>query len=504
MKAVTPKEMARVESLAYDRGFEEEKFMEEAGKGIALEIDRFARSNQPQSEIVLLVGPGNNGGDAFVAGIHLIQKGYQVSAITVCALEECKPLCKKNGELFAREGGETQIFNPDQSPEFPRDAILIDALFGTGFHGFAKDPYASLIHKANQSGCPIIAIDIPSGLDGASGGVEGAAILATETLYLGLPKSGFFLGEGWDRVGRLKHVDFGLPEESVAVAESAFDLAAPGHLLSFLPPILRSRHKYRAGYVVGLAGSPGMPGAALLASLAALRGGAGIVRLLAPESMHAELAAAPLELVREYYPLGGEGDHIVLEAVKRAGSLFVGPGIGKSSEMESLIQKVLPHLSPPLVIDADGLNLIAKLKLPIPRGAILTPHHGEMARLLDRETPSLLDLDFLHACGNYCESHGVILVLKGGPTFVLAPNRPTIVFDAGDPGMATAGSGDVLTGMIAAMLAQRVEGYHAACLAVYLHAKAGELAAMSKSSYSMIASDLIEELPSVFSFLAPN
>ncbi|MCE2982518.1 MAG: NAD(P)H-hydrate epimerase, partial [Parachlamydia sp.] len=206
IKVFSTRQMAAIEAAAFAQGFSDQEFMEKAGKGIAAVVIEYCRINGHFDEILLLCGKGNNSGDAFVAGCQLLEKQFNVRALHPIALEECSPLCRANALRFKSLGGKNAFeFKP------AKNALLIDGLFGTGFKGIAKDPYASMIQAANQSGCPILAIDIPSGLNGTTGETEGPVINADLTIYLGHPKTGFFLKEGWNAVGRLERVDFGLP-----------------------------------------------------------------------------------------------------------------------------------------------------------------------------------------------------------------------------------------------------------------------------------------------------
>jgi NAD(P)H-hydrate epimerase len=328
---------------------------------------------------------------------------------------------------------------------------------------------------------PVLSIDIPSGVNGSTGEVETTAIHATITCCLGLPKIGCFIGQGWNYTGALVTCDIGIPAEIVSQAKPVALLLKPQSLQ--LPPIVRTRHKYEAGYVVAVSGSPDMPGAAALATLATLRSGAGIVRLFT-----GALAAnfAP-EVIRE--PIDLER---ILEEQKRADALLIGPGLGRSPQVHASMQKLFPRLNKPAVVDGDGLYHLSTFSLPA--GSILTPHHGEMNRLLG-EAPTLQN------CQKWVDTHAVTVILKGAPTILFHPKRHPLIITTGDPGMATAGSGDVLTGITAALLAQKMPPDQAAPLAVYLHGRAGELAAEEHTSYSMIASDLIHYLPQAFAEL---
>lgn len=487
--------MSEMESIAYRDGASENDFMEEAGSGVALVVHDYVERHGVDRIVILLCGKGNNGGDAYVAGIHLLHLDYEVFAVQLHPIEECSRLCKQNYERFINEGGR----QADVLTEFPSKGIIVDGLFGTGFHGKVGEPYSALISLANHSGLPIISVDIPSGLNGETGIAEGEVIIANETAFLGLPKMGFFLNNGWNYVGKLRYVDFGLPKQYIEQLKPEFIMLSDDILQPLMPPIKRSRHKYEAGYVVGLAGSPGMPGAAILSSTAALRAGAGIVRLLHPDGMQAELSSSPYELIR--YPYHPSDAKEILEQMNKASAVFVGPGLGRTPQVFSLLKKVIPYITVPCVIDADALNFIAQEDVPLPQKTVLTPHHGEMMRLLGITKKPDLTLDFLKICQDYATKKKVTLVLKGAPTFILQANFPFLVNPTGDPGMATAGSGDVLTGMVASMLAQGLAPRDAASLAVFLHGLAGEHAAEDLTSYGVCASDIIFRFPEAFKFL---
>lgn len=487
MKVVSAQAMAELERIAYSQGCKEIDFMENAGRGIAFAVRDYIHQHHLPHTVWLLCGKGNNGGDAFVAGCYLLDLGYQVTAIQIEDFEHCSPLCQRNGKRFLEKKGKIA----KQIENFGSEGIILDGLFGTGFKGKVKDPYASLIELANNSRLPILAIDISSGLDGTTGRVEGSVIKADETLFLGLAKTGFFLEDGWNYTGKLTHVDFGLPCALVDQAIPEFLLNTQDRMAALLPPIKRNRHKYQAGYVIGLAGSPTMPGAALLSCLAAYRGGSGMVRLLHPKGMEAQLAASPYELIKIPYTYDKPDE--VLELMKKASATFVGPGLGRESEVKALLNSVLPSLEKPCVIDADALFLYAEGGFKLPLHSVLTPHTGEMQTLLKSQEKLKLNQELLHTCQGYAERHNSTLVLKGAPTFIFHPGMPITANPTGDPGMATGGSGDVLTGLIASLLSQCLNCHSAALLGVYLHGLAGEVAAKKRgTSYGMMAGDLIE------------
>jgi len=494
MKIVTPKEMARIESIAYSEGSQEELFMEAAGRGVAERVLQFCRDLDLGRRVLLLCATGNNSGDAFVAGTYLISWGFSVAAYQPAPLDKCSPLCQKNAQRFFSSRGVRLEELPDTDTLFEEFDLIVDGMFGTGFHGELREPYSSLVSTINASDLPVIAIDIPSGLNGETG--EGNGIHASETIFLGLPKQGFFLRQGWNHVGNLEHVDFGLGEKYMAQADSSFRLITLEQCELLRPSMQRNRHKYQAGTVIGFAGSPSMPGAALLASEAALRGGAGMMRLVHPAGMEAELSSSPYELIKLPYQPKDVG--FIVEQVNKGKAAFFGPGIGRTDEVVELCRQVLPRIEVPTVIDADALTILSQHDMPLPKETVLTPHSGEMARLLGRPSPNEIDREFLEACRQYCESKKVTLVLKGGPSFIFHPGEPTWVNPTGTPGMATAGSGDVLTGLLASLISQGLSPYHAAIYGVYVHGLAGELAATEKTPYSLIASDIIEYLPEAF------
>jgi hydroxyethylthiazole kinase-like uncharacterized protein yjeF len=496
VKVIPSTEMARLEALAYAEGSQPEEFMLNAGRGVALQVQEFILKNGFQKVVTVLCGKGNNAGDAYVAATHLQKLGYSVTAYALESKDNCSILCSLHEEHFVEEGG--KVINPHTAAdfEFPQEGIILDGIFGTGFHGAAEGIYAVAINQANASKLPIIAIDIPSGLNGQTGEALGPVIKATETLYLGLPKTGFFLLDGWNNVGRLVGVDFGLDPKWIDQGLEDFILLTSENIKPLMPHMKRNRHKYEAGVVVGLAGSPGMPGAAQLSSLAALRGGAGLVRLLHPEGMQVELSNSPYELIRVPYE---PGDTVsVAKTLGKATACYIGPGIGLKDAVRHLLKNVLPQINIPCVIDADALKITAEDSISFPEKCVLTPHHGEMLSLFKQTAKLPLDKALLRKCQAYAEDKNVTLVLKGAPTFIFHTNEPILVSVEGDPGMATAGSGDVLTGLITSFLAQGLKTRDAAALAVYMHGKAGARAAKQKSSFCLVASDIIHYFPEEF------
>jgi len=497
MKVVSSEQMARIESLAETDGASEFDYMEEAGSGIALVVHDYLENNNLAKNVTLICGRGNNAGDAYVAGIHLLHLDCEVSAFQLNPIDSCTELCQENYHRFLQEGGRVMQINHVEELFLHTQGVIIDGIFGTGFHGEVREPVLSIIKALNKSGLPIIAVDIPSGLNGSTGEVLQEAIHAEETAFLGLPKTGFFLRQGWDCVGTLRYVDFGLPQPYIEKAKSDFEMISSAIVAPLLPRLKNSRHKYQAGYVIALAGSKEMPGAAILSCTAALRSGAGIVRLLHSQESEQALISSPPEIIRAIYD--SNNIPLMAETINKASSVFIGPGLGRSKEVSGLLSELLPLIRIPCVLDADALYfLAAKKSVSLPEKTILTPHRGEMDRLLGIHEKTPLTLEYLQECQKYADSLNVTLILKGGPTFIFQKDRQIAVNSRGSPGMATAGCGDVLTGLIAGFLAQGLSCEAASKAGVYIHAIAGECAASEYTPYCMIASDVLYRFPEGF------
>ncbi len=486
-KIVTGKEMARVESLAYQDGYKEEEFMEKAGFQVFEAVKKFCIK-----KVWVLCGKGNNAGDGFVVAKYLLENNFSVVVLQLFDFDACSKLCALHGKDFVEKGG--KIVHSLEDVLFEKESIIVDALLGTGFSGILKDPFFKVIEKANASNLPIVSIDCPSGLDTNTGIVQTISIKATQTVFLGLAKIGFFVNDGYNFVGKLSYGDFGLPQKYSDQAQVFANLIDERRLKEMLPQVPRKRHKYQAGYVLSVAGSKGMEGAAFLSSFAALRSGAGIVRLFYPEGIEEE---APLELICETRTLSR-----VLEEQKKAKAFLIGPGLGRSEETTCFLKELFPQIEIPCVIDADALFFLSTHLDKIPQKSILTPHVGEMMRLLNIQDKD--PFSFHQKVQEFAEKYHVTILLKGAPNFIFHPQNPPLVIPKGDPGMATAGAGDVLTGVIAAFLAEGLEPERAAILGCYLHGLAGEIAADEKTSYSLIASDVIEHLPLAFKILSKN
>ncbi len=500
MKIISSKEMAKIEAKAVLQGSMEKDFMEEAGRQVAQIAHAYIERNDLIKHVVLLCGKGNNAGDAYAAGIYLLNMGYSVDALQLMPFKECSALCQMNQTRFFNEGGLVREILSANDLALPINGLILDGIFGTGFKGQINELLSSIIFKVNHSKLPVIAIDIPSGLNGETGEASPQTIIAKETAFLCFPKPGFFLNDGWNYIGKLRYVDFGLPFKAVKEAKADLYMIEFNIAKALMPEIKPNRNKYEAGFVAALAGSKGMSGAAILSSLSALSAGSGIVKLYYPENMQNELSAAPFELIKIPY---ADTDHkMLIEGLNKANAVFIGPGLGIDDNTVNLFRKILPKIERPCVIDADALNILSAYKIALPKEAILTPHKGEMERLLNCKTKQKLDLEFIEKCEAFAKIKKVTLILKGGPTFIFFPEDPIHINITGDPGMATAGSGDVLTGLLASLLSQKLSCEAAAILGTFLHGIGGESAAYEKGSYCMMASDIIRHFPNAFKALS--
>jgi len=497
LQVVTPDEMRSIEERALLAGVSQEELMERAGVACATLIMTQTTHSQ---HILVICGKGNNGGDGYVTARHLHQSGFSVSVWHI-QTDTTSPLLEIQKKRYVTHGGHLENFN---GQSIPQNCLIVDAIFGIGFRGNVDGLFQQVITKINDSGCTIISIDIPSGLNGETGEAATYCVRATTVAAIEFPKLGFYLKDGWNYCGDIIALPIGLQP-----------FAEPAHiqclekidLKNMLPRMQRNRHKYEAGHVVGLAGSKGMMGAAYLASWAALKSGCGICHLLYPESTSIEANKGPLEIISIAYP--DNTAEVIKNLIQRANACFIGPGLGRSAD--TILGSILQSLTMKCVLDADALNWISKIlsdknnsdtaSLHSLRHSILTPHINEMHRLLGDDTKESVTRGFLTACQTFTTLHLTHLVLKGGPTFLFSHDTPITIMPFGDPGMATAGSGDVLTGILASLMAQGLTPLQAMNLGTSIHGIAGMIASKEKTSYCITASILIEYLPHAFVYI---
>lgn len=454
-------------------GFDETTLMQRAGAAAW----RCLLQHWPSARrIVVLCGPGNNGGDGWVLAKHALDSGLDVAVVQLDAPRS--PLCISMADAYRQAGGHINHFE-DALPEAD---VIVDALFGIGLDRAPQGDAARLIEAANASDAPILALDTPSGVDAEHGAVPGVAIIATHTLQFIAAHMGLATGAAIDHAGALSLATLDLPdscfEEIVPVAET---MPTPR-----LPRRARDSHKGRFGHVLALGGDAGMGGAIALASEAALRCGAGRVSV-ATRAMH-----VPMLLARrpEAMAHAVENATSAFPLIDHADALAIGPGLGQGDWGRALFDAVI-RADKPMVLDADALNLLAMSPRPLPH-AVLTPHPGEAARLLGT-TIDGIQRDRRADAEALASAFQCAVVLKGAGSLIAAPGRTTRVIALGNPGMASGGMGDALTGIVAALLAQGHEPFEAASLGAWLHARAGDRAAIAGEA-GLLASDLIDQL----------
>jgi hydroxyethylthiazole kinase-like uncharacterized protein yjeF len=515
MKVATAELMRKLDQRAISEfGIPGMVLMENAARGIVNTLFR-SFPDLLTSRIGVLAGRGNNGGDGLAVARYLANRGISCRVFLFAAQEEIKGDAGANLGILKRMGVAVQeVLNLEewegQKALVGSVDLLLDGIFGTGLKGPVEGFFREIIESVNSLKKPVVAIDIPSGLDADNGQVLGACIQARITVTFGLAKRGLLVHPGAQAAGRVVIVDISLPARAVEGEKIQDNLLEGADFSPYLPPRKPDAHKGQFGHLFALAGSPGKTGAAALVSQAALRVGTGLVTLGVPESLNSILEEKVTEVMTEPLPetrertLSLSAQQRIFELCSRKTALAVGPGLSLNSETIRLVQQLIRKSPLPMVIDADGLSALAG-KLEILRKTqkelILTPHPGEMARLARKSTEEI-QRDRLEVARGFAKEYGVILVLKGSRTLVASPGGEVFINPTGNPGMASGGMGDVLTGMIGGFLAQGLPALEAAKLGVYLHGLAGDYAAFLKGERGIAATDLAELAPGALNALA--
>lgn len=511
MEVVTAREMAEIDRRAVaEFGLTVDLLMEQAGFHAAAVAASLLPRAGGSGRVAVVAGRGNNGGDGLVAARHLHQWGMAVEVLLVGAPGELSPAAAVNWERLERAGVPRRLFPgpaaADLGEALRGAALVVDALLGTGARPPLSPALAAAIEAVNAAGRPVLAVDLPSGLDADTGRPLDTCVRACATVTFCRPKLGLLLEPGTGFSGGVALAALPIPEEAVRRQGAGAGLLTGPEAARFLPPRPPSGHKGTFGHVLVIAGAAGYEGAAALASLAALRGGAGRVTLACPGRVAAALAGRFPEVMVRAVPgedaLTEEAAPALAELAARAGALCAGPGLGRRPETGVLLHRLLSRLDKPLVLDADGLNL---LDLPTLAGyagpLVLTPHPGEMGRLLgipaeavQADRPGSVRAA-ARALGGGAASGRRACVLKGARTLVAEASGHLWVNPTGSTALATAGTGDVLAGLTAALLGQGADPVAAAAAAVHLHGLAGEMAAVTRGSErAVIAGDVLDHL----------
>ena len=484
--------------------------MERAGSGVTKALEQ-ALGSPSGKRVTIFCGKGNNGGDGLVIARLLRRKRARVQVLLLADPKKLTGDARIMYRRFIKTAGTSVIHTLPKLDTIHAKAddadILVDALLGTGLSTQVKDSYRVAIEAMNASPAPTIAVDLPSGIHSDNGSILGTAVRAYLTVTFGCPKVGLYLGPAIDHTGTIAIVDIGIPQEYVSNLSLQLHLLTPQQIKPFLPPRAPTSHKGTFGHAGIIAGSPGKTGAAALAAKAALRIGTGLVTVATPQSVNPTLEAKLLEAMTvpmpetEGYTLGPTASSQLIDFANHRSAIAIGPGIGTHRETGDLMKMLVSKIDKPCVMDADALNLLAEQLSVLSSGKVchvLTPHPGEMARLLGHASSQSVNSDRLGVALGFAKTHHVIVVLKGARTVIASPDGQAAICPTGNPGMATAGMGDVLTGMIVGLLAQGLSAWDAARAGVYLHGLAGDWASEQRGQAGMIASDLIECIPNAF------
>jgi ADP-dependent NAD(P)H-hydrate dehydratase / NAD(P)H-hydrate epimerase len=501
MIVVSAAEMRALDRWTIEHGTPGPVLMERAGEGAARVLR--ARWPRPGGPAVICCGKGNNGGDGFVVARHLrrarlgaevwlVGRGDDIRGDAAEMLRQWK------GHVTAVEtAGQLDALRP----RLARAGLVVDALLGTGLNAPVEGVLAAVIETINQAARPVLAIDIPSGLSSDTGRPMGSAVRATVTATFAFPKLGQVVYPGAELCGQLEVVDIGIPADAIASVAPRMRLLEAAEVGRMLPRRARDAHKGTFGHVLVVAGSRGKTGAALLASTAVARVGAGLTTLAAAGSLLPVLEGRAREIMSEPLPDGPDGtaalgDGGVLERLLADRAAVVcGPGLGQAEGTRALVAHVVRHARAPLVLDADGLNLVAGTTILRERPAptVVTPHPGEMARLVGSSTGAV-QADRVATARRFAAEHGVVTVLKGARTVIATPEGDVAISPTGNPGMASGGMGDVLSGIIGGLLAQGLDAASAAALGVFAHGAAADAVAARRGEVGLLAGDLLDEL----------
>ncbi len=507
MRAATAAQMREIDRIAInDYGIPGVVLMENAGVSVVRMLE-LKWESLTERKFCILAGKGNNGGDGYVIARHLSNQGAKVKVFLLGEKTDVSGDAQINLDIIDKMGIDTIEISSERDWDKVRVAVtfsdcLIDALLGTGFRGDVSGDMARLIDIINAAGKPVVAVDIPSGVEADTGRVCGKAVQASYTVTFGLPKPGLILYPGAEYTGELTVADIGIPTAVIAGQDIKQNIIMADAVRAIIPRRSPAAHKGMSGRVLVVAGSRGLSGAAAMAAEGALRAGAGLVTLAAPGSLQDVLAMKLTEVMTK--PLAEiEAGSISREAVSdiirlSAGNdvLAIGPGVGREEETAVAVREIITTAECPIVIDADALNALAgntKLLNECAALPVLTPHPGEMARLTGLSTESV-NADRIAITRQAAAEWGSIVVIKGASTVVAFPDGEVYINTTGNAGMATGGTGDVLTGIIAGLIAQGLSSHDAAVAGVYIHGLAGDVAAQA-GRIGMVATDLLKAVP---------
>jgi len=515
MYVTTPDEMRKIDNRAIEEfGIPGAVLMENAAIRTVDVIGDKYPALIDGGKVIILAGCGNNGGDGLAIARLLMLKGVNTQVYIFFPEDKFAGDAKLNLDIYKRLGGHIELVSGKEHLRILEQAIwqadlIVDSIFGTGIHRDIEGLIYEAIDMVNKSSVPVVAVDIPSGINGRDGKVMGIAMKANHTVSFGYAKRGHILYPGREYTGRLHVVPISLPQDSAhAVGVKAFTLDDM-EMAQSLKERPRQGHKGSFGKVGVMAGSLGMAGAACLSSMAALKGGAGLVTLGCPASLMSLFQSKMTEVM--CYPLeDGRKGYLTIDAIsgikdflRDKDVLAIGPGLGSKCAGLEIIRYILREFDISIVMDADALNHISRDKklLASYRGSIvITPHPGEMARLTGRSIDEIVAAP-IETAAEFAREMGIIVLLKGAASVVVNPEGDIYINSSGNAGMGTGGSGDVLTGLVAALIAQGYSPYEAAVYGCYIHGRAGDYAKDKWGQTGMVAGNILDELPLVFKAL---
>ena len=518
MIVVTAAQMREIDRRATEEfDIPGEVLMERAGSGVASSVRRMAEMSGLSGPVIhLIAGRGQNGGDAFVAARILKECGFDVEVWVAAHINQISGDALVHFGRMKAAGIEpyeiTTMQEWSQMVEHPLMAeIIVDGVLGTGLKGPPRGPAAGAIRyiRSQLQDTLVVSIDVPSGLNADTGEAEGESVIADVTATIALPKNGLIEQKARNYVGSLDVVDIGIPDEIIkdVVPKRPIELIHVTDVRSFIARRSRMSHKGSFGHVLIVAGSRNYGGAAMLCGRAALRSGAGRVTLLLPGSLqNAALAYAPELIVwpgaeNDKGALHASNTKSVLDEMASFDAIVLGPGLTVCDDTRELVESIMKHAAVPVVLDADAINMfrrkVERLKKSKAPSLVLTPHPGELARLIEISSDEV-QKDRLAALDLAVKKTSAVVVLKGSGTLVASPDGQTHINMNGNPGMATAGSGDVLAGIIGGLLAQHLQPFDAARTGVFIHGRTGDYGALRRSQASLVAGDIVEDLAYVF------
>ena len=498
MKVTTPEEMRKIDQAVIEGlGIPGCVLMELAGKGC---VDALLEEygDVEGEKVVVVCGLGNNGGDGFVVARRLHSLGADVEIVLLGEEERIKG----DARIYLEVAKKLNI--PFTTPESIDDAsIVVDAIFGTGFRGKPEGIFEEVIKRINDSDAFVLAVDIPSGVSGRTGEVEGEAVRADLTATMGLPKRGLLLFPGREYAGRIYVVDIAIPSQVLENAEVSLYMTEAEDVKSILPERPAWGHKGTFGKVLCICGSRGFTGAASLTSMSALVAGCGLSYLVIPASLNPVLEEKLTEVITIPAPeedgvLSEEAYGLIKEWIEKCDVVAIGPGLSTRETTGRLVERIVSEMEKPCVIDADGLNLLrGKSKiLKGKKNIIITPHPGEFSRLTGKSIQEL-QRDRVESAREFAIESGINVLFKGAPTIIASHDGRCYLNPTGNSGLGSGGTGDVLTGLIAGFMAQGVPPFESGVVSAYIHGRAGDLAKEELTEYSLTASDVLSCVPLV-------